>query len=183
MKTNELYHRAIETYGIRNQWAVAVEELAELQKEICKMLRGGGDIAHLAEEIADAKIMIEQLIIIFTEYYVARWNKDHPDKPVQVRFTEATGRIDCFISSKGMENSSIVLTATTTRPTIEHLSTASGKDFVRTSMQPSFRAAAEERTIFTLPGLVWTGLAGNCRSQFTTRRSDNGKRNAEGYSS
>lgn len=65
MKTNELYHRAIETYGIRNQWAVAVEELAELQKEICKMLRGGGDIAHLAEEIADAKIMIEQLIIIF----------------------------------------------------------------------------------------------------------------------
>lgn len=65
MKTNELYRRAIETYGVRNQWAVAVEELSELQKEVCKMLRGDGNMAHLAEEIADAKIMIEQLILIF----------------------------------------------------------------------------------------------------------------------
>jgi hypothetical protein len=44
---------------------VAVEELSEVQKEICKVLRGKGDIAHLAEEIADATIMLEQLRLFF----------------------------------------------------------------------------------------------------------------------
>lgn len=36
------------------------------------------------------------------KYYVDRWNKTHPDKPVVVRMCEETGKIDCFISSKGI---------------------------------------------------------------------------------
>ena len=44
---------------------VAMEELAECQKEICKILRGGENFPHLAEEIADATIMLEQLRIMF----------------------------------------------------------------------------------------------------------------------
>lgn len=39
----------------------ALEELSETQKEICKFLRGKGDPEHLAEEIADVQIMIEQV--------------------------------------------------------------------------------------------------------------------------
>ena len=40
---------------------VAIEELSEVQKELCKMYRGKGDMEHLAEEIADATIMLEQM--------------------------------------------------------------------------------------------------------------------------
>jgi hypothetical protein len=47
------------------QMTVAVEELAECQKEICKILRGGENFPHLAEEIADATIMLEQMRIMF----------------------------------------------------------------------------------------------------------------------
>lgn len=39
----------------------ALEELSEAQKEICKFLRGKGDPEHLAEEIADVQIMVEQV--------------------------------------------------------------------------------------------------------------------------
>lgn len=56
---------AVEAYGEDPQMIVAIEELSELQKEITKVLRGTGDPEHLAEEIADALIMIDQLMIIF----------------------------------------------------------------------------------------------------------------------
>jgi hypothetical protein len=52
-------------FGERNQMIVAIEELSECQKEICKQLRGIGDMEHMAEEIADSIIMLEQLQMIF----------------------------------------------------------------------------------------------------------------------
>ena len=58
--TNALIH-----YGDQKQMIVAVEELSECQKEICKIMRGGEDFPHLAEEIADAAIMLEQMTLIF----------------------------------------------------------------------------------------------------------------------
>lgn len=60
-----VYESAIEQNGTQLQMIVAVEELSEAQKEICKYLRGNGNIDHLAEEIADATIMLEQLRHIF----------------------------------------------------------------------------------------------------------------------
>lgn len=60
-----VYLDALTAYGTRNQLIVAVEELSECQKEICKFLRGCGDIEHLAEEVADATIMLEQVRIMF----------------------------------------------------------------------------------------------------------------------
>ena len=59
------YTNAMLAFGERNQLIVAVEELSECQKEICKILRGGEDYRHLAEEIADATIMLEQMRYIF----------------------------------------------------------------------------------------------------------------------
>ena len=41
MGTNDLYREAIDRYGADAQCVVAVEELSELQKELCKHLRGG----------------------------------------------------------------------------------------------------------------------------------------------
>lgn len=60
------YTNALCRYGRNAQMVVALEELSECQKEICKILRGGGDLEHLAEEIADATIMLEQMQLIFT---------------------------------------------------------------------------------------------------------------------
>ena len=61
----EVYLKALAKWGDHAQMIVAIEELSECQKEICKILRGGENFPHLAEEIADATIMLEQLRLIF----------------------------------------------------------------------------------------------------------------------
>ena len=61
----KVYTKALIAYGDRTQMIVAVEELSECQKEICKILRGGENFPHLAEEIADATIMLEQVRMMF----------------------------------------------------------------------------------------------------------------------
>lgn len=48
-----------------NLFIVAIEELSELQKELCKYLRDNVDLSHLTEEMADCEIILEQLKIIF----------------------------------------------------------------------------------------------------------------------
>lgn len=61
----EVYAAALETFGTDTQLVVALEELSEIQKEVCKALRGFVHPAQLAEEVADATIMLEQLRYIF----------------------------------------------------------------------------------------------------------------------
>ena len=56
--------KAIDTWGSALQQIVAMEELAELTQEISKQLRRKGDPDHLAEEIADVQIMLDQLMMI-----------------------------------------------------------------------------------------------------------------------
>lgn len=53
--------RAIVTYGGRNQTLMVMEEMAELQKELCKRERGADNVAAIAEEIADVQIMLAQM--------------------------------------------------------------------------------------------------------------------------
>ena len=60
-----VYENAIARNGVLLQLIVALEELSEVQKEICKYLREDGNKEHIAEEVADATIMLEQLRIIF----------------------------------------------------------------------------------------------------------------------
>ena len=61
----DVYAHAIMQYGKEAQQIVALEEFSEVQKEVCKLLRGSGSVEHLAEEIADATIMLEQLRMIY----------------------------------------------------------------------------------------------------------------------
>lgn len=61
-----VYADALATFGVETQLTVALEEMSELQKEICKALRGFTHPAELAEELADVTIMLEQLRIIFS---------------------------------------------------------------------------------------------------------------------
>ena len=62
----KVYKEAAETFGKGNQLVVAIEELSEVQKELCKALRDEADIYHIAEEVADATIMLEQVRQIFS---------------------------------------------------------------------------------------------------------------------
>ena len=64
----DLFAKAIETYGDTLQKVVTIEELSELQKEICKDLRNNGSNPNkdaIIEEIVDVQIMINQLFIIY----------------------------------------------------------------------------------------------------------------------
>ena len=61
----QTYTNALIHFGKANQLVVALEELSEAQKEICKTMRGESNLDHLAEEIADATIMLEQIRLIF----------------------------------------------------------------------------------------------------------------------
>ena len=61
----KVYTAAVNTFGEKAQIVVALEELSECQKELCKFLRGIGNAGNLAEEIADATIMLEQIRMIF----------------------------------------------------------------------------------------------------------------------
>ena len=60
-----LYDQVCDKWGIKAQLDVAIEELSELIKEICKFKRGFENREHLAEEVADVEIMCEQLRFIF----------------------------------------------------------------------------------------------------------------------
>lgn len=61
----KIEHEAIEHYGKEPQMIVAIEELSELIKELTKNLRGENNEDHIAEEIADVHIMINQLELMF----------------------------------------------------------------------------------------------------------------------
>ena len=61
----QTYTNALIHFGKASQLVVALEELSECQKEICKTMRGYSNLDHLAEEIADATIMLEQVRLIF----------------------------------------------------------------------------------------------------------------------
>lgn len=59
------YKVALRKWGVDAQVMMAVEEMSELTKEICKIFRGKGTLDDLADEIADVLITIEQLKLIY----------------------------------------------------------------------------------------------------------------------
>ena len=59
------YSGALHKWGMEAQVFMAVEEMAELTKELCKVRRGKEDKAGLIDEIADVTIMLEQLQFMF----------------------------------------------------------------------------------------------------------------------
>ena len=61
----KIYQAAMRKWGVDLQTMMAVEEMSELTKEICKIKRGKIDLDALADEIADVTIMLEQLREIY----------------------------------------------------------------------------------------------------------------------
>ena len=70
----DVLETALVCFGIEAQRIKCIEEMAELTKELCKDAIGKGDRDHIAEEIADVKIMLwqmERAYVCWPE--VARW--------------------------------------------------------------------------------------------------------------
>lgn len=61
----QLYQKVMDKWGVDAQLNVAIEELSELIKEICKDKRDYGIPDQIAEEVADVEIMCEQLRFIY----------------------------------------------------------------------------------------------------------------------
>ena len=57
----KLYKAAIEAWGVDAQQWMVVEELSELQEALSRLRRGRIGPEDVADEIADATIMLEQL--------------------------------------------------------------------------------------------------------------------------
>lgn len=65
MNDFEILQQAIDRYGMDAQLKMVLEEMSELQKEICKFWRGKDNLEQIAEEVADVEIMLEQVKMIF----------------------------------------------------------------------------------------------------------------------
>ena len=68
-RREKILKEAINLFGVKHQMAMCVEEMAELMQAMSKHNRAGGTCAatlmHLREEIADARIMLDQMAIMF----------------------------------------------------------------------------------------------------------------------
>lgn len=65
MSITEYIDFIVKKYGEGNQIIIALEEMAEPQKELTKCLRGKLNREHLLEEISDVHLMLWQLQKIF----------------------------------------------------------------------------------------------------------------------
>lgn len=61
----EIFRRALEAFGAQAQMVMAIEEMSELTKELCKHRRGRDNVEAIAEEIADVEIMLQQMVLLF----------------------------------------------------------------------------------------------------------------------
>lgn len=60
----DVFRSALKKFGGEKQTIKLFEEMAELQDSICKFVAQRGNVDHIAEEIADVQIMLNQMIIL-----------------------------------------------------------------------------------------------------------------------
>lgn len=65
MNAKKILHTALHGFGAENQRVKCVEEMSELIKELCKDAYGEGKAFHIAEEIADVEVMLDQMKILY----------------------------------------------------------------------------------------------------------------------
>lgn len=86
MNNQQIYKQLIEKFGAEAQIIVAIEELSELQKELCKRLRGEAGIRKISEEMADVEIMLEQLKLIFENEHPVSLEKNYKINRIKERY-------------------------------------------------------------------------------------------------
>ena len=82
---NEEYKRIADHYGLRRQLWQTVEEMAELTQVICKTRRYDMDAVrdHLAEEVADVSIMIDQIVYLLGDNMIAKIREEKINRQLE----------------------------------------------------------------------------------------------------
>ena len=88
MHEMSLLHRAIAKYGKDAQMKMVLEEMSELQKEICKLWRGKDNRDAIAEEVADVEIMLDQLKLMLDIPYQVEQHRQKKLQRLQERLEE-----------------------------------------------------------------------------------------------
>ena len=89
VERNKIYEALMKKFGSEAQLIVAIEELSELQKEICKYLRNKEQlylVKGLVEEIADVEIMLEQIKFLLRLDWSIEEMKDQKIRRTQERY-------------------------------------------------------------------------------------------------
>lgn len=77
MHEMSILQQAIAKYGEEAQMKMVLEEMSELQKEICKRWRGKDNRDAIIEEVADLEIMLDQLkLMLDIQYHVQQARQD-----------------------------------------------------------------------------------------------------------
>lgn len=88
----EILKDALYHFGYNHQGTKCIEEMSELTKELCKEKDGQGNLEHIAEEIADVLITIDQIIVYFDIYEdVAKYRGEKLERLRYKIFTEQYG--------------------------------------------------------------------------------------------
>lgn len=75
-RENEILLSALTKFGDQAQTVMVFEEMSELAKELCKNMRGKDNRDAIAEEIADVRIMLDQMEILHDcAASVSRWRE------------------------------------------------------------------------------------------------------------
>lgn len=97
MDKNEIYSKAISTYGEDGQIDMVIEEMAELTQALLKIRRyrkeHEGDFTtklldHVSEEMADVEIVLEQARMILQNEDLIDWYKKNKLKRLEERLKE-----------------------------------------------------------------------------------------------
>lgn len=90
LTNKKIYTYLINKFGKKEQITVAIEELSELQKELCKYIRYFGkiDINHISEEMADVEIMLEQLKVMLNNSLDVEYRKKEKIQRTVKRYIE-----------------------------------------------------------------------------------------------
>lgn len=84
----QIEKEAVETYGIDAQMRMLQEECGELIVAVGHYLRGrNGSLANLCEELADVKIMVEQMEVALDNPAVEVWYNNKLER-LKKRLTE-----------------------------------------------------------------------------------------------
>lgn len=80
------------------------ENIKKILKENV-IVTGGAIVSLLTNDTLhdyDVYFRTQDACLAVANYYVTKWNEFHSGKPVSVRFCTETGKIECFVRSKGI---------------------------------------------------------------------------------
>jgi len=92
----EFVQEIVNTFGVNNQLEKTVEECAELIKALIKYKHGAGKYIDVIDELADVKILMKQMILLF--------GKEEVDKRVAYKVMRLKKRITQYDPSGNRED-------------------------------------------------------------------------------